>query len=356
MSEFRFESSQALMFLWLIPVLYFVGKFYAKRVERHLTKNLSEKLRPLLTSSVSLSKREWKFRLALFALGFLILAYARPQNGEGRQKVKNEGIEILFLVDVSNSMLAEDIRPSRMGLAKNELSRFIEMSSGDRMGIVAFAGSAVLLSPMTTDQDAIKMYVESLNPEVVSTQGTDLTRALKEAKDAFDRGGMGEQEDTHVTRAIIVISDGEDHEPGAYDQAKKLVEEGIHIFTLGLGTEQGGAIPIRDNQDVLRGYKRGKDNQIVMSKTKGTVLKELARIGEGSFHHASFQNDAIAAIRADIQKLKKSQFESGEIRSYTEEFQVFLILALVLAAIELWLGERKSKGRIWRGRFEVSGD
>ncbi|MCB0350177.1 MAG: VWA domain-containing protein [Bdellovibrionales bacterium] len=356
MSDFRFESSYVLSFLWLLPVLYFVSKFYAKRVEKHLSKNLSAKLRPLLTSSVSLSKREWKFRLSLIVLMFLILAYARPQNGEGRQKVKNEGIEILFLVDVSNSMMAEDIKPSRIELAKNEINRFIDLSSGDRMGIVAFAGSAVLLSPMTTDQDAIKMYVDSLSPEVISTQGTDFTRALKEAKEAFSRGGLGEQEDTQVTRAIVVVSDGEDQEPGAYEEAKILSKEGIHIFTLGVGTEQGGAIPIRDNQGVLRGYKRGKDNQVIMSKTKGTVLKELARIGEGAFHHATFQSDAVKAIRSDIEKLKKSQFESGEIRSYSEEFQIFLILALLVAIFEIWLGERKEVGRIWRGRFEVAGD
>lgn len=354
--SFRFASGGALYWLWLIPLLFVVSYYYTQRINKKLISNLSAKLKPFLTSSVSANKRRWKLRLELLVLALMVLAYARPQTQEGRQQIKNEGIEILFIVDVSNSMLAEDIRPSRLQLAKSELTRLVDMSSGDRMGVVAFAGSAVLLTPMTTDHDAVKMYIDSLEPNAVNTQGTNFSKALSEAYEAFERGGLGEQENSQVTRAVIIASDGEDQESGAEEEIKKLVNKGIFIFTIGFGTEQGGAIPIRDDQGVLRGYKRGADGQVVMSKTKGTVLKDIAREGKGSFHHATFQGDAIKEIRKDIEQLKKSQFESGEISSYGEEFQSLLILALIFSIIELWLGERKPRGRIWRGRFEVAHD
>lgn len=356
MSDFRFESAKMLNLLWLVPVLYFLGKYFMRRSAKNLSRHLNQRLQPFLTATLSIKKRSWKGRLELIVVCLMIVAYARPQTGEGRLQVKNEGIEILFLVDTSNSMLAEDVKPSRMELMKSELNRFIDLSGGDRMGLVAFAGSAVLLSPMTTDQDAIKMYVDSLNTNVVSSQGTDLSRALQEAREAFSRGGLGQQEDSQVTRAIVILSDGEDQEPGASAVAESLLKDGIHIFSLGFGSEEGGAIPVRDDQGVLRGYKRGKDGQVIMSKTKGTVLKELAQNGKGSFYHATFHGDAVSSLRLDIEQLKKSQFETGEVRSYNEYFQILLLIAFIFALFEMWLGERKSKGRIWRGRFEVLGD
>lgn len=356
MSDFRFETREALYFLWVIPALYLFSVWYGRRVQNKLNEKLSEKLRPFLTSSLSTSRRRWKLRLQMLVVGFMLLAYARPQTGEGRQQVKNEGIELLFLVDVSNSMMAEDIRPSRIEFAKKELDRFVDLSPGDRMGLIAFAGSAALLSPMTTDPEAVKMYIDSLNVDSVSSQGTDFTKALNEAREAFRRGGMGDQEGIQVTRAILIASDGEDQVPGTYEAAKQLIADGIHIFTIGFGTEQGGAIPLRDDQGILRGYKRDKSGQVIMSQTKGTVLKELAQIGEGSFHHATFQGDAIQAIRADIAKLKKAQFESGEMRTYEENYQTLLVVALLIGLLELVLGERQRKGRIWQGRFEVAHD
>lgn len=356
MSDMHFQSSSALYFLWLLPLVLFVFRYLDRRHTVKLNRAINEKLRPLLTSTVSHPRRKWKRRLQLIATALMLIAYARPQTNEGRQTVKNEGIEILFLVDVSNSMLAEDIRPSRLQLLKGELGRFVSLSGGDRMGLVAFAGSAALLSPMTTDQEAIRLYLESLSVDVVSTQGTNLTAALQEAREAFARGGLGDQEGSQVTRAIVIASDGEDHEPGAYDEAKKLVEDGVYIFTLGFGTEAGGPIPMRDDQGILRGYKKGEDGKEVMTKTKGTVLKELARVGRGSFHHATFQGNAVNTIRSEIEQLKKAEFESGEVKSYNEWFQPILVVAFLVALLEIVLGDRKGKGRIWRGRFEVAGE
>jgi Ca-activated chloride channel homolog len=354
MNEFRFESAHSLFLLWLVPVIFFLTIYLAKAVRQNLVKSLGLKLTPFLTASLSVNRRSLKMWLELIALGLFIIAYARPQVGEGRQQVKNEGVEIVFLFDVSNSMLAEDVKPNRLQFAKNELTRFVDSAAGDRMGLVAFAGSAALMSPMTTDQDAVKMYIESLNTDSVSTQGTNFAKALREAHDAFARGGLGDQVGAQVTRAIVIISDGEDNEPGANDEADAIAKEGIRIFTIAVGTEEGSAIPMRDDQGQVRGYKRDKSGQAIMSKTTGAPLKELARIGQGSFYHASYSTDAVKAIYDDIDKLQKTQFETGEVRSYNEYFQPLLFAAIVIAILEMLLGERRPKARLWKGRFEVA--
>jgi Ca-activated chloride channel family protein len=356
MSDLRFESPRALQWLWLVPLIYFMTRYWAQRAKADLSRVLGTKLEPLLTASLSVQRRVWKERLEILIMVLFIVCYARPQTGEGKQTVKNEGVEVMFLFDVSNSMMSEDVRPSRLQFAKNAINHFIELSNGDRMGLVAFAGSAALLSPMTSDQDAIKMYIESLSTDSVSTQGTNFSKALKEAHEAFSRGGLGEQEGSRVTRAIVIVSDGEDNEPGANDEAEALAKEGIHIFSIAVGTEQGGAIPMRDDQGQVRGYKRDKSGQVIMTKTNGAPLKDLAKLGQGSFYHASYESDVIKAVRGDIEKLQKSQFESGEVRSYNERYQPLLFVALILALVEIILGERRGVGRLWRGRFEVQGE
>ena len=357
MSGFLFEHKEAFYYLVaLLLALWGLKYFFAKLQLKKMHGRVNLKLLPLLTATLSAKKRKWKERLQILVLALFILSYARPQASEGRQTVKNEGIELLILFDVSNSMLAEDTKPSRLRLAQSELGRLINMSGGDRIGLVAFAGSAVLLSPLTADQEAIRLYLETLDVDVVSTQGTNYTLALREAREAFQRGGLGDQEGSQVTRAVLIASDGEDHEPGAYDEAKKLIADGIHIFALAFGTESGAPIPIRDEQGILRGYKKDESGKEVMSKTKGTVLKELVEIGKGSFYHASIQGEGVKNLRADIAELKKVQFETGEVKSYAELYQYFLLIGFVLALIEFWLGDRKSKGRIWRGRFEVASE
>ncbi|MEK6554258.1 MAG: VWA domain-containing protein [Bdellovibrionota bacterium] len=354
MSSFQFQNPTALYFLWLVPVIFIFAQYFQKQAQKKIQKSLGSKLLPFLTSSVSISKRRIKLYLECLVLFFLILALARPQLQDGTQKVKNEGIEIVLLVDVSNSMLAEDVKPSRMDLAKSELKRLIDISGGDRFGLVAFAGSAVLLSPMSTDQNSIKMFIDSLSPDAVSTQGTDFKRGLDESKAAFERGGA-DKDDSAVTRAILIVSDGEDNEPGAIEAAKKLVDDDIYIFTLAIGTEKGGTIPIKDDRGEIRGYRRDQSGQVVLTQTKGTVLKQLAEAGKGSFHHATFQGDAIKQVRSDIERLQKSQFADGEIKTFQELYQYFLFLAFLVALFEISMGERASAGRIWRGRFEVVG-
>jgi Ca-activated chloride channel family protein len=353
MFEYRFEDRAALQLLALIPLVILLVWWTAKRTRQILTGQIAPKISQYLLRSVSTGKRRLKLILQCLALFFFVIALARPQSGESKQKAKSEGLEIMLAVDVSNSMLSEDARPSRLELARRELERFVDSLSGDKVGLVAFAGSAVTLSPMTSDKAAMKMYLDSLSPTAVTTQGTDFRRALNECYTALQRGGIDGADNSSVTKVIIVASDGEDNEKGALDQAEKIAGEGIRIFTLGFGTEAGGQIPVRDNNGNLIGYKKDKNGQNIITKSTGESLKALAQAGKGTFQQVTFGGDAVKNLKANIDQLQRTQLDTMEVNHYNEHYQVFLFFGIVMALLELFLGERKAEGRIWKGRFEV---
>ncbi len=353
MYEFRFSDRAALQLLWLVPVLVVLTWWMVKRSRQVLESHIAPKMAAFLMRSVSPGKRKLKIWLQCLTLVFFIFALARPQSGEGRQKAKSEGLEIMLVVDVSNSMMAEDARPSRLELAQRELARFIDSLGGDKVGLVAFAGSAILLSPLTNDKTALKMFIDGLSPEAVTTQGTNFKRALNEAYLALNRGGTESDENQQITRVIVVASDGEENEKGGLEAAQKISEAGVRIFTLGLGTEQGGRIPVRDKRGNLAGYKRDRSGNEVVTRSTGQALQAIAEAGKGSYQHVTFGGDAIRSLKANIDTLQRTQFETMEVSHYDEHYQIFLLFGLILAFIEIALGDRRAEGRIWRGRFEV---
>ncbi|HMN67895.1 MAG TPA: VWA domain-containing protein [Bdellovibrionales bacterium] len=356
MFDYRFEDPAALQLLWLVPLVVFLIWWTARRTAGVIERQMNPKIAAFLTRSVSPGRRKWKNILQCLTLALFVFSLARPQSGEGKQKAKSEGLEIMLAVDVSNSMLAEDARPSRLELAKRELSRFIDRLGGDKVGLVAFAGSAILLSPLTNDKAALKMFLESLTPDSVATQGTDFKRAIDESFRALQRGGTESDEQQKVTRVIVLVSDGEETEKGGLDAAEKATADGVRIFTLGVGTEQGGQIPVRDRDGNLAGYKRDTKGQVVVTKFTDEAMKALAQAGQGSYQHVTFGGDAVQLLRASIDRLEKAQFDSLEVSHYNEHYQTFLFVAILLALSELALGERKREGRIWRGRFEAPMD
>lgn len=354
--EFRFANPLAFQLLWALPLVIAAGIYLNKQSRLKIENALGKKLTPFLTSSVSLIRRRWKFVLESLVIFFFVLALARLQAGHSEGEIKSEGVEMIFAVDVSQSMLAEDVRPSRLEFAKKELSKLLDRLGGDKVGVVAFAGSAALVAPMSTDKAALKMFIESLDTNSVSAQGTEFRRALAEADSAFERGGADTDEETRVTRVVIVASDGEDNEPGALDMAEKLKDKGIRIFGLAFGTEKGAPIPVRDSRGVVRGYKKDRQGKVVLSQTKGTVLRKISEKGGGSFYHATFGADIAGALARDIGRLEKSEFESQRVKNYSERYQIFLLIALLLALIEIFISERSKGRRLWKGRFEAHGN
>lgn len=349
----RWAAAQNLIYLFILPLLWIFFLWLRSRQTKKLDQVLGARLRPFLSASLSEAKRNWKLRLQLLVLALLILTYARPQAGESKQEIKSQGVEVMLLVDVSESMMAEDVKPNRLTQVKAELNKFIDYASGNKVGLVAFAGSAALLSPLTNDPGAIKLYIDSLSTNAVSSQGTNFEEALTTAKEAFERGGAAADDTNKVTRVIVILSDGEDQEQGALKAAKELSDAGIRIFSVAYGTEKGGAIPVRDQMGFLKGYKKDRSGQTVISQVHGDALKELAQVGKGSFYFSVFGGNHMRQLAEDLEKLEKAEFETQMAVAYEERFQTPLLFAILFAIFELGLGLRRKPFVFWKGRFEV---
>jgi Ca-activated chloride channel homolog len=349
----RFESSQYLILLLLVPLFLGLFFFYVARWKRITAATFGARVVPYLIQNYSVGKATFKIFCYSLAVTFLIVAWARPQSAKGQMEVKSEGVEVMVVVDVSRSMLAEDVRPSRLAHAKKEIIHLLDNLGGDKVGLIAFAGSSVLLSPLTMDKSALKMFVEGLSPDSVETQGTEIARALNEAKEAFLRGGTEASEGSRVTKVVVLISDGEDHEKGAETVAKELTEQGIRIFTMAFGTEAGSKVALRDPNGQLRDYLKDKQGQPVLSKVNGEFLKTLSQIGQGSFYHVTFGGDQMKSLKEDLDLLEKAQFDTLTATSFDEMFQTFLLIAILFALVELVLGNRKKIDGQWKGRFPL---
>jgi len=350
---FRWGDPSAFNWLFLIVGIVAAYFFFEKRAMNKLNSSFGQKVASYLSQSVSLPRRRLILALQMLGLFFVIVALARPQAGESQQEIKSEGVELMILADVSESMLAEDVRPSRLAQMKIELSKWLELTPGNKTGLIAFAGSAALLSPLTSDPNALRMYIDSLDTTSVSSQGTNFETALSFAKEAFEKGGVTQDQSSRTTRVILVVSDGEDHEPGALEVAKKLAQEGVRIFTVAYGTEKGGTIPSRDPMGQMTGYKKDKSGQTIITSVKGDFLKSLAEAGQGEFHFAIFNGDHLRKLADQISQLEKTQFQTNMTTQYNEMFGYPLALGLLFLIISLFISDYKKPTEEWKGRYEA---
>lgn len=342
---FRFQDTFYLYYLVAIPALIVLAILAFKVRSEKIKKLFKPQIYDFLTMYVSRKKRNIKFILEILAVTFIIISLARPQLGETTEQIKMEGIEIIFALDISNSMLAEDLKPNRLDVAKNIINKLLDRISGYKVGLIGFAGSAALMSPLTTDYSAIKMFLESINTNSISNQGTNFGAVIQNAMESFKRGGAEQDDLTKVSRVIVFISDGEDHDDKTLKEAKSLVDKGVRIFAIGAGTAQGAPIPLRDDFGQLKGYKKDKNGQIVMSKVNTDFLRQLAAEGKGGYYNASFTGDEVRQLETDLGKLEKSEFESDFMKKYDERFQIPLFIAFVLLIIEMTMTERKEDAR-----------
>jgi Ca-activated chloride channel homolog len=348
---FRFANQSVLFGFIILLVVCIVYYILNSLLQRKINKIFGAKMAHFFTANFSRVKKNIKFILSILTLSFVLLALARPQMGKGKTQITSRGVELMVVVDVSNSMLSEDVKPSRLEHAKKEISHLLNILGGDKVGILAFAGSAVLLSPLTTDKSALKMFLETLTPASVETQGTEIAKALNEAKEAFSRGGQEVGPNQKMTRVVILISDGEDHEEGALKAAQELTNAGIRVFAMAFGSENGGKIPKRDPRGLLKSYVRDKSGKEVVTKVNADSLKQIARAGKGSFYHVTFGGSQMRRLKEDLDKLEKSEFDSLATESFDEKFQVPLFFAFFFGFIELFIGTRKRMLNKWKGRF-----
>ncbi len=337
---FRFAHIYYFYLLALIPVFAGLLVLFLVWKKKTLAKYGDWKVIRQLMPDYSLSKSILKFVIMMLAIASLIFALADPQTGSRLEKVKRKGIDLMICLDVSNSMMAQDIKPNRLERAKQSIVRLIDNLEGDRIGIIVFAGKAYTQLPITTDYAAAKMFTASINTNIVPTQGTAISEAIELAANSFG-------ESKH-NKAIVVITDGEDHEGNVLEQAEAAVKKNITIYTIGMGLPEGAPIPIFSG-DIQTGYRKDRDGQTIMSKLDETLLQRVAGIGKGMYVRATTSETGLKKIFDDIGKIQKSEIEEKQFSDYEDRFQYFVALALFLLILDLFVFERKTK---WLQRFK----
>ena len=326
----RFEDPIYLWMLLIIPILVLVRFIVWRKRKRNLRKFGDLSLLKEMMSDVSKYRPTIKFCLLLSAITILIFMIARPQVGSKISHEKREGIEVLIALDISNSMLAQDVIPSRLEKSKLLIEDLVDHFTNDKVGLVVFAGDAFVQLPITNDYVSAKMFLQNINPSLITTQGTDLARAISLSQSCFTQR-------EHIGRAIIVITDGEDHEGGALEAAREAYKKGINVFILGVGTSKGAPIP-----DGNGGYLKDNSGQTVLSALNEQMCQQVAKAGNGVYIHVDNTSDAQEKLNKEFSKLQSGISDTVVYSEYNEQFQIFGIILLLLLIVETILLESRN--------------
>ena len=342
MSIFRFAHPEYLYALGAVPVVIIL--FIVMRLsKRKAWKKFGDTaLLAQLAPSVSKGKPVVKLILYCIAFALLVFGLANPQIGTKLEEVKREGVDVIIALDVSNSMKAQDIRPDRLERAKQAISRFIDKLENDRVGIVVFAGQAYVQLPITTDFNAAKLFLSTIDTDIIPTQGTAIGTAIELAAQSF----VGED---NKYKALVIITDGENHEDDAIEAAKKANEQGIVIHTIGMGSPDGAPIPVYHN-GVQVDFMKDQDGNTVITKLDQTILEKIAGEGKGIFVRASSGDDGLQTIMNEISKMDKKAFGTKQFSNYEDRFQYFIGAALLLLILEFIISNRKS---VWMEKLNL---
>ena len=306
------------------------NKFANQRIIKRLSPNRSH-FKPIL-----------KLIVLCLAFASLSIAMVNPKIGTKLETVKRQGVDIVFAIDVSKSMLAEDIAPNRLEKSKQLVTQIINNLASDRIGIIAYAGKAFPQLPITTDYAAAKMFLQSMDTDMLSSQGTAINEAIQLARTYYD-------DEEQTNRVLIIISDGEDHSDVAIDVAEAAADEGIKIFTIGVGDVKGAPIPIKRNGIVLN-YKKDNAGETVITKLNEETLKDIAKEANGEYINGSNTTEVVESIRDILNKMDKKEFEAKEFAEYKDQFQWFLALGILFLLIDIFLLERKTA---WLNRLNL---
>ncbi len=332
---YELDEKKYLSFLLIVPILVLLFLFnqYWKRKKQREFGDLEmiQKLSP----EKSVFKSVLKFSVLILAFGFLVIGLVNPKIGTKSETVKREGIDIVFAIDVSKSMLCEDVAPSRLEKSKQIVSQIINQLVGDRIGIVAYAGSAFPVLPITTDYGVAKMFLQSMNPSMVSSQGTSLDEAIKLSSTYFD-------DDKKTSKLLILISDGEDHSEGAIDAAEEASKLGLKIITIGVGTAKGGPIPLKENGRVLS-FKRDQNDVVVVTKLNEESLKVISKNTKGGYVNGNNTKEVLEYVKNALDNIEKTEFEAQQFTDYNSQFQWFLGISFFLLLLDIFFLERKTK-------------
>ncbi|CAM1359510.1 BatB protein [Tenacibaculum litopenaei] len=316
----------------VIIVVFLLVLWWKKRTQKNFA---SAKLLAVLAPTHSVFKATLKLIVFLIGLSLLIISLSNPKMGTKLKTVKREGVDVVFALDVSRSMLAEDIAPNRLEKAKQIISKIIDKLGSDRVGIIIYAGNAYPLLPITTDHAAGKMFLQNASPDMVSSQGTAINEALNLAKTYYNN-------DEQTNRYLIVISDGEDHQEDTKQIAQNLSNEGVKVYTIGVGTAAGGKIPLKLNGSLI-GHKKDRKGETVITQRKEDILQDIAEIGNGEYIDGNKTEVPVNKIATIIGNAQKSEFETKQFSDYKDQFQWFLGFGLFFLLLDVFLFEKKTK-------------
>lgn len=329
---FRFANIEYLWLLLIIPVLAVAYIVYTRYKRRQLELFGDRQLVESLIPNMSRIRPTVKFIIAIVALTLLIVALARPQYGTKEETMKREGIEVMFALDISNSMLAEDVAPNRLERSKQMLSKLIDQMSDDKIGLVIFAGEAYTQLPITCDYVSAKMFLQNIQPDLIRTQGTAIGAAINTCVRSF--GAPSE-----ASRAIVVITDGENHEDDAVKAAQAAKEAGIKLVMVGIGKPEGAPIPIQGTNN----FKKDRQGNVVVTRLNEQMMNEIAQSAGGIYVRCDNTNTATRAVQKELDTLAKSEIESKVFTQYNEQYQSFVLVALLLLVIDFFIFNRKNK-------------
>ena len=328
---FRFENPEYLYLLLLLPAFAVAHYMWAYRKRRNLKRFGDPVLLKAFMRDVSRLRTEVKFWLLQFSLLFLVIALARPQYGTRVDTRKRSGIEAIIAMDVSNSMLAEDVRPNRLEKAKMMVSNLVDNMTDDKIGLIVYAGQAYVQLPITSDYVSAKMFLETISPSMIEMQGTDIAAAISLASNSFTS-------QQGVSRAIFVITDGEDNEGGAVEAAKAAAQKGIHVYMLGVGSPAGAPIPIPGTGQ----YIIDNEGNTVVSRLNEDMCREIANAGNGNYIYVDNSSSAQKKLDKYVENLGRVEMESSIFSEYDEQFQSFLLLSLLFLLLDVLVLERKN--------------
>lgn len=341
---FRFASIETLFGLLLVPAL--AASFWmAFRARRQALARFGDlELVRKLSLTVSTRGRVAKGVLLLAAVSFLVLSLARPQFGTRVETVRSQGQDVMVALDVSLSMLAEDVGPNRLERARREIMRILQRLDGDRIGLVAFAGNAFVQAPLTVDYGAAAMFLNAMDPGLIPLQGTNLGEALSVALDAFEEGSRDH-------RVLVIVTDGEDHEGEIDGAVERAVQEGVQIHTVGIGSLEGVPIPEIDEAGVRNGFKRDEEGNVVTTRLDDATLQRISLATGGRYFPVVGPGTNLDALVDEIAGGDGRELEAREVTRFEEQFQIFLGLALLLLLIEGLVPDRRRATEAWAGRF-----
>jgi Ca-activated chloride channel family protein len=342
---FRFNDSTWLWALLAVPALVALIVIAARSRRRALERFGDSELVAKLTASVSIVARRWKAVLQVCAVVLLVFALARPQFGSRVETVRSVGQDIVVAVDLSRSMLAEDVAPNRLERARLAILRLMGGLDGDRIGLVAFAADAFVQSPLTVDYSAAGMFLAAMHPDLMPVQGTDLGEAMRVSLDALEQGARD-------ARVLVLVTDGEDHEDDFADAVERAVEEGVQVYVVGIGSLEGVPIPEFDEAGQQQGFLRDEDGSVVTTRLGEETLQRLVREAGATYVRAGAGGTAFNDLVDEIAAGQGEEIDAMQVTRFEEQYQLFLGLALLLLTAEVLVGDRRKTATEWAGRFE----